>query len=241
MHHGHGIRIFAFVRRAAGHGVEESRAQAVEVALEGLRLALKLFRRDVVGRAPDLAVEMVHRVVGEGETEIDDLRRVVLVEENVARLDVAVNQSTALERTLQPARDGDADLDAFQFGDLGALGDAVIERTTGDELDHHIIDALMLTEGVNLDDVRMIQGGGDLGFAQEGVEELFVADQLRLQDFHRDGAVQRHVAAEVNGAHAAGAELALKHEVAELARDGKLMRAIGTGDPVARLEAGDIN
>ena len=50
-----------------------------------------------------------------------------------------------------------------------------------------------------------------------------------------------NVPAEINGAHATGTDLPLEQKITELARDQELIAAIGTGDTIARLEAGDVD
>src|SRR6202012_1723943 len=108
------------------------------------------FRGDVVRRTPDFAIEMIGRIEGKRETEIDDLGRVTGVEKNVTGLDVAMNQSAPLQGGLEPARHRYADLDAFQFGNTPEFRDAIIERAARDVLDHHVVDLLVLTEGKDL-------------------------------------------------------------------------------------------
>jgi hypothetical protein len=134
-----------------------------------------------------------------------------------------------------------SDLDSLQLRDAAEAHDPLIERTAGNVFDHEIIDRLVLPESVNLDNIRMIKGRRDFGFAQKRRHEFLIGNQFGTQDLDRNHPVERDVPAQIDRTHASGTELAFQQEVAKLARDRKLVLAIGTGDAVARLEAGDID
>ena len=76
----------------AGQAVIEGARQAVHIGKKGFGFSVDFFRGDVVGRAPDGVV-----VVGvfegiNGEAEVNQFRLAFLVEEDVARFDVAVKE-----------------------------------------------------------------------------------------------------------------------------------------------------
>ena len=87
LHDGH--RVFAVKWRLLCDGVVERSAEAIHVAAEVDLLALHLFWRYVERRSPNLGLLGVRR---RGDAEIDELRRVAVVHQDVAGLDVAVNE-----------------------------------------------------------------------------------------------------------------------------------------------------
>ena len=230
------VGIRSFVGRPARHGVKERGSQAVEIAPEVFLPAFDFFGRDVIRGAPNLAFEIVGRLEGKREAEVDNFGRVIGIEENVAGFDVAVDQAPAPKSAFQPVGDRDADFDSFQFRDPAQLGYLVIERATGNVLGHHVIDVLVLSEGVDLDDVRVIEGGGNLHFAQESGEELPIGDKVRFQDLDGHHAVQGDIPSEINSPHAPRADLLFEEKVSKLTSDNELVVAVRTGDTITRLE-----
>ncbi len=87
-------------RPLAGQHLVEDHAQAVDVAagVDVVRLAARLFGRHVGRRAHDLAVRRHRLAVGValGEAEVGDVRPALAVEEDVRRLDVAVDDAVVV-------------------------------------------------------------------------------------------------------------------------------------------------
>ena len=79
-------------RDVAGEHLVEHDAERVDVGLAGHRLAERLLGRDVVGRAEHPAGQR-QAFLGQraGDAEVRDLRAALLAEEDVVRLDVAVD------------------------------------------------------------------------------------------------------------------------------------------------------
>ena len=97
-----------------GHRVIERGAEAVHIGQKSFRLALDFFGRDVIRRAPRHVLHFVFHVGFAGEAEVNQLWFVVRVEQNIARLDVAVEQ-VVLERHVERGGDFDADVEHVQF------------------------------------------------------------------------------------------------------------------------------
>ena len=105
----------------------------------------------------------------------------------------------------------------------GALPvDGVLEGAAVDELHGHEPHAAFLTDEVDLDDVGVDEVGLALGLALEAGEEGGIAGELGAEGLEGDGAVQRGVEAEVDGAHAARRDLSLDAEVMEVGAGGEL-------------------
>src|SRR6185312_6421742 len=58
----------------------------------------------------------------------------------------------------------------------------------------------------DVDDVRMVDRRRRARLAQEAMDRLLIARELRMQHFHRDGLLDVDVLAHVHGAHAAATE-----------------------------------
>ncbi len=125
-----------------------------------------LFRGHVHRRAgDDAALRDAGIVVGAGQTEVSELRFVPpAFEQDVARLDVAVDQVTRMGRgqTL-----GNLQADLQHDGHFERAGPIkfLLQRFAGDEL-HHQIGKRPFTNIVNLDHVLVPNRGRGTGFAQ---------------------------------------------------------------------------
>ena len=93
-------------------------------------------------------------------------------------------------------------------GRPGGAVEAVGQAAPGDVLQREVRAAVVVAEGVDLDDVRVVQPGDGLGLGQEADGRLgpgVVAGQDHLQG---DEAVEPDLAGLVDDAHAAAAQLA---------------------------------
>ena len=97
----------------AGQGMVERAAEAVHVGEESLALAFDFFRRDVIGRAFGDGGGFRLGFGAAGQAEIHQLRFVIGVEENIARLDVAMEQ-VVFKRHVERGGDLDADVEALR-------------------------------------------------------------------------------------------------------------------------------
>src|SRR5262249_21842675 len=78
--------------------------------------------------------------------------------------------------------------------------------------------SIELVEGVNVNDVGMVEGGAGAGFAVEAGESNRVAFKFLAHQFDRDQALQDGVEGAVNFAVAAGGDFAAQLELAQLHR-----------------------
>ena len=75
--------------------------------------------------------------------------------------------------------------------------------------------ALMLTNFVNGDDVRMVEAGGGFRFAHESLHLGLAGEQAGQQHLERDGTVEADLPGAIDNAHAAAGEFAEQFVVAE--------------------------
>ena len=85
-----------------------------------------------------------------------------------------------------------------------------------DELHGVVVDAAFDADGVDRDDVRVVERGGGAGFVLEAGELLLVEHRGEGQHFQGDAAAERDLLGFVDDAHAAAADLAEDAEVAEV-------------------------
>ena len=194
----------------------ERAAEGVDVGAVVDLLAAHLLGGDVVGRAPDLAGVALHR----GEAEIDELRVAVRVEEHVLGLHVAVDE---------PLLGGERKRVSHLLAHLhhahgvhraGVRLHLLVEGTAAHELHRDVRHAVLLSEGVDLRDVRVVEARRRLGLALEALHERRVVAEGLQHHLDGDLAVQHLVARQVDAAHAAVAQLPLQDEVSEIGRRG---------------------
>ena len=166
----HRVRVLALEWRLAGERVVERAAQRIDVCAEVDLLAAALLGRDVVGRAPDLVRVALHR----REAEVHQLGRAVLGVEHVLGLHVAVHESLLGSKG---ERIHELLADAHHANRIEAAGirlHVLVERPAGHQLHRDVRHALLLSEGVYLGDVRMVEPRGRLRLALEALDELRV-------------------------------------------------------------------
>ncbi len=151
-------------RHAAGQRVIQRRPEAIHVRQKSLRFAVDFFRRDVIRRAVHHGAVFLLRIGLAREAEIHQLRFVVVVEKDVARLDVAMDQ-IVLERQVERGGDLDADVQHRQFVHANLLFDARVEAAAVGQFHDEIAQAFPFVERVNVDDVRVVEPGAGAGFA----------------------------------------------------------------------------
>jgi hypothetical protein len=100
------------------------------------------------------------------------------------------------------------------------------ERLTLDQLHGVEVAAVGLADGVDRDDVGVVQLGGGLRLALEPLDRLLREPEPGRQDLEGDPAIQRQLAGLVDDAHPASADLAQQIEIAEPAQGGGYGRGI---------------
>ena len=146
--------LFGPERRPAGSHLVEHAAEAEQVGPLVERFALGLLRGHVHRRAGDDPALRDAGVVGRpGQAEVGDLHALLrpALEQDVARLDVAVDQAGGVGGG-QPL--GDLPADPQHLGHLQRAGavEPLLERLAGDEL-HHQVRQRLLPDLVDLHDV----------------------------------------------------------------------------------------
>ena len=181
-------------------------AQRVDIGLGSRGLVLHLFGRHVEQRASGSAGR---GAAGERRhAEVDDLDRIVLQNEKIAGLEIAMDQSV-LVRGVQPAAGLRDDFDrAIHAEPLGRVFDQRIERGPFEQRHDEVRAALAflfeLAHVVNVDDVRMVERRQHRAFPAEQLERGWVG---RIEN-----GLQRHVPAQltvkgaVDDAHPAPAQ-----------------------------------
>jgi hypothetical protein len=171
------------------------------------------FRRQVGGRAEQLAVGLDLRPADDGrEAEVDDLRA-GRGEHDVGRLDVAVHQVLRV-------RGGE------RGGHLGQrpqrrprrqrpVGESLGEGTAWQQLHHHVrhrpaVIAARLAVVVHVGDVRVPQPGGGLRLGLDPGAGDRTGGVPAGEDLQRDRAVEHEVVRAPHHRHAAGAEAILE-------------------------------
>ena len=212
-----------FLGALAGEHFVKHDAEAVDVRAV-IGGAILLLRRGVVGRAlrhgsirPWRPVRLFGIADDLRDAEVRDLHRARFVDEQVLRLDVAMDDAVivgALQRLADGRHDAERLLRREAFG-LQEL--AQIHAI--DELHEQKVEAARLPEVMHADDVRVIQRGERMGLLFKPCRKLRIIRPLRCEQFQRDEAVQRFLPRLVNHAHAATTEAFEDLELRKMRRE----------------------
>ena len=192
----------------AGQQLVQDRAQGVDVGERPdlLGLALGLLGGHVAGRAQDrVGRRQAASVQRLGQAEVGDLGRAVGGQQDVARLQVAMDDS-------MPVRLGDAARPASRparppAGPARACRRASVQAAALDVLQLEERQAVGLADVVDLDDVGVLQPGDRLGLGQEA-DRCFGPAWAPPGSSSGAGAIQQDLTGLVHHAHAATAQLA---------------------------------
>ena len=172
--------------------------------------AHRLLGGDVVGGAED-AAGGGHPVLFElaGDAEVGQLGAPLVVDQDVLRLDVAVDH-VARVGDAEPARDLDRVGDRLLGVERADPSDPLLQRLALDVLEDDVGVAAVLAGVDHRDDV----GVGELGhrprLLAEALELVLLLGHLAVHDLDRDRPVEGLVAGQVDGRHAAAAQLRLQ-------------------------------
>ncbi len=218
-----GVCVAAERERAGGHLVEH-RAKAEKIAAGIERLAARLLGRHVGHRAERRAgagemggFQGGLGVAGQGgggalavalnllgQAEIEDFGVAAGGDEDVGRLDVAMDDALFVRGV---ERVGDFDAERQQQSERqGLFRDAVLEGLALQKLHRDEIAAVVLGNVVNRADARMIQRGSGAGFAPETLEGVGIALQFRREEFQGHAAAQIQILSDVDHTHSATTE-----------------------------------
>jgi len=193
-------------RPSAGQQLEKDRAEAIDIRtpIHPMALAISLFGTHVGGRTRT-AFSLAEIFLLQGQPEIDHERLAAAVEQDVAGLDVPVDQPLAVGvvqrlgnrrhqcRRLPKSRSVVLDL----LGEGGAL----------DELRHH--EERVLCGAADVEDghdMGMIEVGDNAGFVQVLLDGFGPTEQVPMRHLDRHEPVQLLIVGQVNQSEAAFTE-----------------------------------
>ena len=185
-------------RAAAGQQLVQGAAQRVQVGRRAGRFADDQLGSHVRGRPDRLAGTRDLRVAGaerDGEAEVEHADRTVRPQDEVGRLEVAVDQGHGVRgRQHRAGLGGDRGRPAD--GKRAVLGDDVGDADAVDVLHHQVRATVGGDAGVvDRRHAGMLKARGDPGFAVEAPHQLRVGDPVGEPDeFDRDAAVEPQIA-----------------------------------------------
>ncbi len=230
--------VLAAERRAARQQVVEDGAQAVHVGGGGQApVGQRLLGRHVAGRAEDHATlrQGGAPLDALGQAEVGDVGLAPLVEEDVGRLEVAV-QDAALVRVVHRAGHLHHQLNK----PTRCIAWALRQTPPLDELHAEEVLPLMLADLVDGHDVRVVEVGGVFGLGAEAAQ-LVGAGQGAVAD-HLEGhqAAQRQLPRPVDDAHAAARDFPQHLVIAEAPPRRRGAGLAGGAAPQRRHQGGDL-
>ena len=176
----------------------------------------QLFGRHVTERAEDRAgtgpadhrlrvgVVRGRRLRELGEAEVEDLHAIIVDDEDVLRLEIAMNDSLLMRgresaRKLRRIFDGQSRREAafIQF---------VAQRHAVDELHDDVRTAVVSADVENRDEIRMIERSGGARLDLESLQTIGIRRQRRRQHLHGDVAADARVARAKHLSHSARRE-----------------------------------
>ncbi len=179
--------------------------ERVDVTAQVERLVPELLGRHV-GHLPleRANLGLVHLIARLGDAEVHDLHGPRSRQEDVVGADVPVHQAQRLTgvgvgelvRVGEPLADGGDELRAVGQWQRPAhrMGPAHQRAEVGaiDVLHGQEVHAVRLAEIEDLDDVGMVELGGESGLGQEHLDELGLVDQMREDLLHHQGLLEPH-------------------------------------------------
>ncbi|MCO5168447.1 MAG: hypothetical protein M9894_19070 [Planctomycetes bacterium] len=192
-------------RRAAGEALVEDRPEAVDVGarVERLVVAHGLLGRHVAGGAQRGAGGGQALVApGLGDAEVRDPRHAVRVEEDVRRLEVAV-EDPAPVRVLEPVRRLRQHLEGAALVHGPGAPQERVQRLAADQLHGQVADAVGLADVVDRDDVAVREARRGAGLVEEALHVLARGVDAREERLQGHRALQALVHGLVDGPHAA--------------------------------------
>ena len=186
-------------------GVDET-AERVDVRARGRLVATDELGREVVDRPQHLAGQREHRVVlALGQPEVGQPRDAVDVEQDVRGLDVAVNDSGAVQGVESRRHvGGDAHDVVERKRPLGV--DALGDGDAGHELEREVVLAVGLARVEQADEVAVLDRARRARLAQQAADQSLVAREGRFEQLQSDDVAGLPVRRAEHLAHAALAQ-----------------------------------
>ncbi len=191
-------------RHRPGRRLDHHQRQRVHVAATVEGLATRLLGRGVARRAQDRALRLGPGRLGQGpgQTEVRDAQPCVLTEEQVGRLDVAMDEATAVGVVESAAR-FEPDDEGLGRGQDPALIEHRAEAPAPEVLGHQV-GHVVLAPVIHRHHVGVIHGRGGLSLGPEASQEGLVVGQGGVEDLDGDPTTQRHVVGQVHRRRRAG-------------------------------------
>lgn len=180
----------------------EGGSEGVNVAAEVFDPAFEGLGRDVEWGGPDLFGLGASVLGDEGETEVDEAGVAFAIDENIARLDVAVDHS-GIFSGLETGGDLGGDFEDFVFGKSATLLHDVLEATAFEQFHDEVKSPVGAADGVDFDDVWVADLGGEAGLIFEGLDADFVVTVFLVENLDGDFSVEGGVSSNEDDAHAA--------------------------------------
>ena len=170
-----------------------------------------------------------------GQPEVENLSVPAAGDEQIGRLDIAVNDPGGVRRF---QRVGDLDRERQEPIDLErAPGDPMLQRHPVEELHDEERAAALLADVVDGADVGVVQRRGGPCLAAESGQRLGITSKVGRQELQRDEALQARILGLVHDTHAAAAELLDDAVVRERLTD----QGVAAGpDVVAAAPSGEL-
>lgn len=192
---------------AAGEEVVEDGAEAVDIGGSGDFLATDLFRAGEAGREDQrLGAPVEAGIQHAGDAEVEEFRFAVAGNQNVGRLEIAVDDELAVG-VIDGIAEGEEDAKASGEGQ-GVLVAVLVQPESFDKLHDKVRQAVLAGAAVEqARDVGVDQRGEDLAFHAEAFEGAGVKPTA-FDNFDGDGLVDLavHAFGAEDGTHAATAE-----------------------------------
>ena len=189
------------------HFVKDN-AEGVDVGLrsEAALFAAGLFRSHVLGRTHDLTVLGLSGVVVEvlGEAEVRDLGLAIGGEQDVARLEIAV-QDLPLVRVVNGSSQAFRDSCGLS-GRNGFAIEVPAQRAALHVFEHAKWSAANLAHFKDLNDVGMLESGHGFDFRTKPRDLRFGSTAIRKDHLDGDVALERRLPGTMDDAHAAAAQ-----------------------------------
>ena len=201
-----GDRRLAVIGRTPGQHLIHHDAERINVAAIVDHRALGLLRRDIMHRAERLARERVLRCADPGDAEVRDLDAAVLEDQNVVRLDVAMDDAASV-RVLKRLGDLHRKMQRLAPIERPLALHILLEGNALDQFHDDVIHTAGAGDVVHADDVGMRKHRNGLRFRLEPTAELLIARKLLLEDLDRDKAVQAVIQRLIDLRHATGADV----------------------------------
>ncbi len=187
-----------------------------------MRVARNLLGRHVRGRAADQPARIVRVAEPRGDAEVGEVGVVLLVQQHVRGLQVAVHDALAV-----CVRERAADLGEQARGGLQLPGAAIerLPQRAAAQPAHHQVGAVGIAPVVvERDDVRVLELRDELCLGLEATDEGGLVDELGADDLDRHLAADRGLIGAVDDAEVAGADLLAKLVAADGAAESRAGR-----------------